>query len=219
MAEAAMVVAPVVALVCLVFVSGNLWRLRPRMGRRLALFVVPPPDQEGAEVLGTVKSIVEEFGRLSITEVEKECNRVREEFLSEWRSESYEMIEGSDVRRSTAISEAEPPFELWKPTSVVLEVLDSCYDSVGGRRAPQVTVANRKTRTAAMFILMRWVRKEGDKVYVIDPKNGKRLMTLSDSTVSELLHVSGDLEPEKHDGLVRQTWIGVKAIRPILEAR
>jgi hypothetical protein len=218
LAEVAIVVAPIGAMVFLMFLSGNLRKLRPRIGRRVALFVVPPPDQEGAEVMGAVKRIVEKFGKLSISEVERECNRVREEYLSKWRSESSELVEGSDVRRSTAISEAEPPFELWRPTSVLLEVLDSRYDSVGGQRAPQVTMANRDTRAAAMFILMRWIRKEGDKVYVIDPKNGNRLMTLSDSIVSELLHVSGDLEPEKHDGLVRQTWIGVTAIRPILGA-
>jgi hypothetical protein len=161
-----------------------------------------------------VKKIVDAYGRLDITKVETECNRVREEYLAKWKAETGDTVEGTDIKRTTAIEEAEPKFELWKPTKITLVALDVRFGSVNSSTAPQVT-ATDLSRQSTIYTLMRWITKSDKEHFVIDPFTGSKTLTLADSTIHELLHASGEIPP-KHDGVVRQTWIGIKAVKPLL---
>lgn len=182
----------------------------------MKIIEVPTLGESDTEALRVVKNVVQAFGKLDIAQVEFACNRVREEFLAKWKAETGETVEGSDIKRLSAIEEAEPKFELWKPTSVTIAMLDQRFRSINNSTAPQMTATNPLNKQSVIYTLMRWVTRHGNEFYTVDSATQGTMSTLTDSTIHELLHTCGDLPP-KHDGVVRQTWIGVKAIKPMLD--
>ena len=164
-----------------------------------------------------IKDTIRKFSDVGISEIEQKCNEVRRNLLAKWKVETGSTIDGTDIKRETAILEAEPEFKLRAPEKVDIEMLNKNVESYNSRKVGQMTEYDPNKATEFKIItLMRWVRKKNGEFFVLDPGTGRELMTLADSTIHELLHVYGDLPPRIHDGVVRQTWIGVTAVKPLL---
>jgi hypothetical protein len=163
---------------------------------------------------------VRKFSDLGVSKIEQKCNEVRQNLLAKWKVETGSTINGTDIKRETAILEAEPEFKLRAPEKVDIEMLDKNVESYKSSKYVQLTECeNDKATEFKIVTLMRWVKKKNGQFFVFDPGTGRELMPLVDSTIHELLHAYGDLPPRVHDGVVRQTWIGITAVKPLLEVK
>ena len=69
------------------------------------------------------------FSDLGVSKIEQKCNEVRQNLLAKWKVETGSTINGTDIKRETAILEAEPEFKLRAPEKVDIEMLDKNVES------------------------------------------------------------------------------------------
>ena len=167
---------------------------------------------EGNKVWQLLNETARRFFSLPLANIQAACNNRRQLLVNQWRhrdAHSYMSDYGlPDITFKTGISEAEPPFDLFRPIKVEVCIWANKVSRGNQGLAPMEVGIFDGGRHARLHVYLSKFEERCGSFYVREANE-----SLEDILIHELLHVCGDTQ---HDGIVRHNIIGIMAVKPLL---
>jgi len=121
--------------------------------------------QKGELVLCIIKKVVTSFFSLGIERIQSQCNEVVNKYLLSWNLKGSELMTeyGLSLTYKQGSLELEPPFSLFEPSSIEVNILDSYHPT--NRDIPAITQHSVDSRlNPKLIIFLEALEIEGTKI-------------------------------------------------------
>jgi hypothetical protein len=167
--------------------------------------------QKGQRVALATKLAVDKFFSLGVTKIQNECNNVARRYSALWNAKSSELMSEYhfQITYTQGRSEIQPDFVLFEPSTIRINVFNSCCPSNPSIAATVVHSRDNPMNPTITIYL--------DALEISDSAINWIGFSASFESIiyHELLHACGDspvLRNEVHDGVIRHTLVCSEAI-------